>query len=76
MYIRSWKQLDSQGPKEPGMIVIVVEQGLVQAVYSDEPQEDVKVLDLDHANAPDADASPKQLRREIKQVEREMHRVL
>jgi hypothetical protein len=58
------------------MIVIVVRGGVVQSVFSDEPDEDVKVLDFDDANEPDAEASPEQLEREIKQIEREMHQVL
>ncbi len=48
----------------------------MQSVFSDEPDEDVKVLDFDDANEPDAEASPEQLEREIKLIEREMHQVL
>jgi hypothetical protein len=58
------------------MIVIIVEGGVVQAVFSDEPQEDVKVLDLDNAKDPDSEVTPGQMRREIAQVERERHAVL
>lgn len=58
------------------MIVIVVEGGCVQSVYSDEPDEDIKVLDLDNAREPEAEAPPEQLEREIKLIEREMHHVL
>ena len=58
------------------MIVIVVQGGVVQAVYSDEPDEDVKVLDFDNAEDPDAEAPPDQLRREVEKIEREMHQVL
>ncbi len=58
------------------MIVIVVQGGVVQAVYSDEPDEDVKVLDYDNAREPGAEATPKQLDREIKMIERDMHQVL
>ena len=58
------------------MIVIIVRGGVVQSVFSDEPDEDVKVLDFDDANEPDAEASPEQLEREIKLIEREMHQVL
>ena len=47
-----------------------------QAVFSDEPQEDVKVLDLDNAADPDSEITPEQTRREIAQIEREMHAVL
>ena len=57
------------------MIVIVVEGGNVQAVYSDEAQEDIKVLDLDNAADPDSEVAPEQMRREIAQVERKMHPV-
>jgi hypothetical protein len=48
------------------MIVIVVKGGCVQAVYSDEPDEDIKVLDYDNASEPVAEASPEQLNREIR----------
>lgn len=58
------------------MIVIVVEGGCVQSVYSDEPDEDIKVLDFDDAREPEAEASPEQLEREIKLIEREMYQVL
>jgi len=58
------------------VIVIIVRGGVVQSVFSDEPDEDVKVLDFDDANEPDAEASPEQLEREIKLIEREMHQVL
>ena len=58
------------------MIVIVVEGGVVQSVFSDEPDEDVKVLDFDNAEDPDAEAPPEQLRREVELIEREMHQVL
>lgn len=58
------------------MVVIVVSGGVVQSVYSDEPDEDVKVLDYDNARDPDAEAPPEQLDREIQQIEREMHQVL
>ena len=58
------------------MIVIIVEGGVVQAVFSDEPQEDVKVLDLDNAKDPDSEVTPEPMRQEIVQVEREMHAVL
>ena len=58
------------------MIVIVVEGGVVQAVFSDEPQEDVKVLDLDNAKDSDSEVTPEQMRREIAHIEREMHAVL
>ena len=58
------------------MIVIVVEGGGVQAVFSDEPEEDVAVLDLDNAADPDSEVTPEQMCREIAQVEREMHQVL
>ncbi len=58
------------------MIVIVIEGGCVQSVYSDEPDVDVKVLDYDNAREPGAEASPKQLDREIKMIERDMHQVL
>lgn len=58
------------------MIVIIVEGGVVQAVYSDKPDEDVKVLDFDAANEPDAEAPPEQLRREVKLIEKQMHQVL
>ena len=58
------------------MVVIVVSGGVVQSVYSDEPDEDVKVLDYDNARDPDAEAPPEQLDREIAQIEREMHQVL
>ena len=58
------------------MIVIVIEGGCVQSVFSDEPDEDIKVLDFDNARDPDAEAPPEQLRREIRQIEREMHQVL
>jgi hypothetical protein len=58
------------------VIVIVVQGGCVTSVYSDEPDEDVKVLDFDNAEDPDAEAPPEQLRREIRQIEREMHQVL
>ena len=59
----------------PAVIVITVEGGVVQAVFSDEPQEDVKVLDLDNAKDPDSEVTPAQMRQEIAQVEREMHAV-
>jgi hypothetical protein len=58
------------------MIVIVVDGGCVQAVYSDNRDEDVKVLDYDNARDPDAEAPPEQLDREIKMIERDMHQVL
>lgn len=58
------------------MIVIIVRGGAVQSVFSDEPDEDVKVLDFDTASDPDADAPPEQLEREIKLIERQMHQVL
>ena len=58
------------------MIVIVVQGGAVQSVFSDEPDEDVKVLDFDSARDPDTEAPPEQLEREIKLIEREMHQVL
>lgn len=58
------------------MIVIIVEGGVVQSVFSDEPDEDVKVLDFDVANEPDAEAPPEQLEREIELIEKEMHQVL
>jgi hypothetical protein len=58
------------------MIVIIIRGGVVQSVFSDEPDEDVKVLDFDDANEPDSEASPEQLEREIKLIEREMHQVL
>ena len=58
------------------MIVIVVEGGVVQAVFSDEPQEDVMVLDLDKAKDPDSEVTPQQMRLEIAHVAREMHSAL
>jgi hypothetical protein len=58
------------------MIVIVVKGGVVQEVYSDDPDEDVKVLDFDNAEDPDAEVPPEQLRREVQMIEREMHQVL
>jgi hypothetical protein len=56
------------------MIVIIVEGGV--AVFSDEPQEDVKVLDLDIAADPVSEITPEQTRREIVQIEPEMRAVL
>jgi len=61
--------------KEQSMIVIVVEGGVVQAVFSDEPEEDVKVLDLDDAEAGDDEVTAEQMQAEIVKVEREMHPV-
>lgn len=58
------------------MIVIVVEHGRVQAVFSDEPEEDVKILSLDEALDIESEVTPQQMRCEIKQVRREMHQVL
>lgn len=56
--------------------MIVVEGGVARAVFSAELQEDVKVLDLDNAKDPESEVTPAQMRREIAQVEREMHEVL
>ena len=55
------------------MIVIIVEGGCVRDVYSDEPDEDVKVLDLDNAQS---EGTSDQIGHEIEQVERQMHHVL
>jgi hypothetical protein len=59
------------------MVVIVVEGGVVQAVYADKVlcPLDVKVLDLDNAKDADSEVTPAQMRREIQSVEREMQQV-
>ncbi|MCE5280317.1 MAG: hypothetical protein ABFD92_07745 [Planctomycetaceae bacterium] len=59
------------------MIVIVVRGGIVQGVYSDEPEEDVVVLDFDNAASdPDSEVTPEQMEIELEQVARDMHAVL
>jgi hypothetical protein len=58
------------------MIVIVVKGGVVQEVYSDEPEEDVKVLDFDNAEDPDSEVTPEQMESELVRVAQEMHQIL
>ena len=58
------------------MIIILVEGGVVQAVYADKVDMpiDVKVLDLDNQKGEGVPRS--QMEREVRQIEREMEHVL
>ncbi|MBI5725036.1 MAG: hypothetical protein HZA50_13830 [Planctomycetes bacterium] len=54
--------------------MVIVSGGVVQSVYSDAPDEDVKVLDFDDAR--ESEVSAEQMTRELRQVERDMYEVL
>ena len=57
------------------MIAIIVQGGVVQAVYSDKSDEKVRLLDFDNAEDPAAEESVEQLRGEVERIDREMHPV-